>query len=57
MSKKRQHPAMKVQCAECDRIFKTRLWEPQCPSCGSYDIDICSHPEYYTKPKANSVEQ
>ena len=42
---KKQGPPMHVQCMDCGKTFKTRPWEPECPRCGSYDIDIVMTPD------------
>ena len=34
--------AMKVECLECGRKFKTRSTLPQCPKCGGSDVDLAS---------------
>jgi DNA-directed RNA polymerase subunit RPC12/RpoP len=34
---------MKVQCMECEETFRANFTddsEPECPECGSFDIDL-----------------
>lgn len=33
--------SVNFRCMECDKLFKsTNIYEPKCPRCGSYDIDV-----------------
>ena len=37
-------PLVKVQCQECEKVFRTRRLVPECPECNGLDIDL-----YYEK--------
>ena len=39
-SKKNKKSSIKVECMECGKKFSAHGFEPHCPKCGSYDIDI-----------------
>lgn len=44
---------IKVECIECNKIFKTKSVLPKCPKCGGTDIDIAA----YNNPGAKWHEQ
>ena len=33
-------PKIKVECLECSKKFQTTNMLPECPKCGSVDIDV-----------------
>jgi len=36
--------SIKVQCQECEKVFRTKKLVPECPECNGLDIDL-----YYEK--------